>query len=130
MGTGGSKFITLDNVAAGATAHGWWNNATAEMYRLSAWPKVAPGISASAEITQISSIVHGNPSERELHFWVKNTGTTTIDIDVWGFWWDWALKPVLEDIRVALVYSTHFPDGNGEIMSYPDVYSHQTARVE
>ena len=99
MGTGGTKFITFDNVAAGATAHGWWNNATAEMYRLSAWPKVAAGISASAEITQIRSIVHGNPSERELHFWVKNTGTTTIDIDVWGFWWDWALKPVLEDIR-------------------------------
>ena len=99
MGTGGSKFITFDNVAAGATAHGWWNNAKAEMYRLSAWPKVAPGILASAEITQIRSIVHGNPSERELHFWVKNTGTTTIDIDVWGFWWDWALKPVLEDIR-------------------------------
>ena len=99
MGAGGSKFITFDNVAAGATAHGWWNNAKAEMYRLSAWPKVAAGISASAEITQIKSIVHGNPSERELHFWVKNTGTTTIDIDVWGFWWDWALKPVLEDIR-------------------------------
>ena len=99
MGTGGTKFITFDNVAAGATAHGWWNNATAEMYRLSAWPEVAAGISASAEITQIRSIVHGNPSERELHFWVKNTGTTTIDIDVWGFWWDWALKPVLEDIR-------------------------------
>lgn len=99
MTTGGSKLITLENVPAGAIAHGWWNNATAEMYRLSAWPKVVPGISASAEITQISSVVHGNPSERELHFWVKNTSTKAIDIDVWGFWWNWELKPVLEDIR-------------------------------
>jgi murein L,D-transpeptidase YcbB/YkuD len=38
--------------------------------------------------------------------------------------------PVPEDIRVALIYSTRFPDANGEIMSYPDVYSHQTARAE
>jgi len=38
--------------------------------------------------------------------------------------------PVPEDIRVALVYSTRFPDEHGEIMSYPDVYSHQTARAE
>jgi len=38
--------------------------------------------------------------------------------------------PVPEDIRVALIYSTRFPDQHGEIMSYPDVYSHQTARAE
>ena len=38
--------------------------------------------------------------------------------------------PVSEDIRVAFVYATRFPDEHGEIMSYPDVYSHQTARVE
>jgi murein L,D-transpeptidase YcbB/YkuD len=38
--------------------------------------------------------------------------------------------PVPEDIRVALVYSTRFPDERGEIISYPDVYSRQTARAE
>jgi murein L,D-transpeptidase YcbB/YkuD len=38
--------------------------------------------------------------------------------------------PVPEDIRVALAYSTRFPDEHGEITSYPDVYSHQTARAE
>jgi murein L,D-transpeptidase YcbB/YkuD len=38
--------------------------------------------------------------------------------------------PVPENIRVALVYSTRFPDEHGEIISYPDVYSHQTARAE
>ncbi|MBV8186150.1 MAG: L,D-transpeptidase family protein [Alphaproteobacteria bacterium] len=36
--------------------------------------------------------------------------------------------PVSEDIPVALVYSTRFPDENGEIVSYPDVYAgRQTA---
>jgi len=35
----------------------------------------------TAEITKISGVVHGSPSERELHFDVKNTGATTIDID-------------------------------------------------
>jgi hypothetical protein len=38
--------------------------------------------------------------------------------------------PVPEDIGVALIYSTRFPDQHGEIMSYPDVYSHQRARSE
>ena len=38
--------------------------------------------------------------------------------------------PVPEDIRVVFVYSTRFPDEHGEIISYPDVYSHQTARTE
>jgi murein L,D-transpeptidase YcbB/YkuD len=37
---------------------------------------------------------------------------------------------VPEDIRVALVYSTRFPDEHGEIISYPDIYSHQTARAQ
>ena len=31
--------------------------------------------------------------------------------------------PVPEDIQVALVYSTRFPDENGEIMSHADVYA-------
>jgi CubicO group peptidase (beta-lactamase class C family) len=96
---GGFKVLTLTNVQPGATAHGWWNNANSEVYRLNAWPKVSPGVSASAEITKVQSIVHGNPSERELHFYVKNTGASAVDIDVWGFRWDWSLKVVLEGIR-------------------------------
>jgi hypothetical protein len=35
----------------------------------------------------------------------------------------------LRDIRVALVYSTRFPDEHGEIVSNLDVYSHQTAQA-
>lgn len=65
-----------------------WNNANAEVYSLQAWPEVAPGVNASAEITKTSYVVHGYPSERELHYWVKNTGTTQVDIAVWVFWSD------------------------------------------
>lgn len=93
------KVLTFTNIQPGATAHAWWNNANGEVYRLNAWPKVTPGVAASAEITKISSRVHGNPSERELHFDVKNTGTTTIDIDVWAFQWDWTLLAMLEAVR-------------------------------
>ncbi|MEA2900309.1 MAG: hypothetical protein QOH36_196 [Actinomycetota bacterium] len=67
-----------------------WNNANAEVYSLQAWPEVAPGVNASAEITKTSYVVHGYPSERELHYWVKNTGTTQVDIAVWVFWWPYA----------------------------------------
>jgi CubicO group peptidase (beta-lactamase class C family) len=91
--------MTFKNVAPTATAHGWWNNANAEVYRVNAWPKVAPGTAASAEITKITSVVHGTPSERELHFYVQNTGTTTIDIDVWAFWWNWTLGSTLAAVR-------------------------------
>lgn len=96
---GGLKLTTLTGVGPGATAHGWWNNANAEVYRLNAWPKVAPGVSASAEIVNVRSTVHDDPSERELHFYVKNTGTTVIDIDVWAFRWNWTLEPMLESVR-------------------------------
>src|SRR5262249_28283523 len=95
----GSKILTFTNVLPGATAHGWRNNANAEVYRLHAWPRVAPGVAASAEITKISGLVHGSPSERELHFDVMNTGATTIDIDVWGLGWDWSLRDMLDAVR-------------------------------
>ena len=39
--------------------------------------------------------------------------------------------PVPEDIQVALVYYTRFPDEHGDIASYPDIYAHrQTAKEE
>lgn len=64
MALQGFKILTFTDIQPGATAHGWWNNANSEVYRLNAWPKVAPGVAASAEITKISSVVHGSPSER------------------------------------------------------------------
>ena len=96
---GATKLLTFTGVGPNATAHGWWNNANAEVYRLNAWPKVGAGVTASAEITKVSEVVHGSPSERELHFYVKNTGATTIDIDVWAFWWNWTFDETLEDVR-------------------------------
>ena len=66
-GEGATKLITFTGVKPGATASAWWNNANAEVYRLNAWPKVAPGRRhASAEITQVRSVVHGTPSEKEV----------------------------------------------------------------
>jgi hypothetical protein len=86
--SGGLKLTTLKKVAPGATIFRKWNNANAEVYSLHAWPVVAAGVDSSAEITRTSFVVHGNPQERELHYWVKNTGATQIDIDVWAFWWN------------------------------------------
>src|SRR5215207_2132338 len=99
MALQGIKIATFTNIQPGATASGWWNNAKSEVYRLNAWPTVAPGVVASAEITKVSGLVHGTPSERELHFDVKNTGATTIDIDVWGLGWDWSLQDMLDAVR-------------------------------
>ncbi len=86
--SGGQKLTTLTGLAPGATVHRHWNNATAEVYSLQAWPVVAAGVAASAEITKMSFQVHGNPSERELHYWVKNTGSTAADVEIWAFWWN------------------------------------------
>src|SRR6266508_1055097 len=97
--SGGQKLVTLSQVAPGATVGSKWNNATAEVYSLHAWPVVSAGVDASAEITKTSFVVHGSPSERELHFDVKNTGATTIDIDVWGLGWDWSLRDMLDAVR-------------------------------
>jgi hypothetical protein len=86
--SGGLKLETLKQVGPGATVHSKWNNANAEVYSLQAWPVVPAGVDSSAEIARTSFVVHGNPSERELHYWVKNTGTSQVDIDVWAFWWN------------------------------------------
>jgi hypothetical protein len=86
--SGGLKLGTLKQVAPGTTQFGKWNNANAEVYSLQAWPVSPTGIDSSAEIIRTSFVVQGNPSTRELHFWVKNTGTTQVDIDVWAFWWN------------------------------------------
>ena len=98
MALQGIKIHTFTNVQPGATANNWWNNANSEVYRLNAWPKVAPGVTASAEIVTTTGKVHGNPSERELHFGVKNTGATAIDIDVWALSWNWSLQDMLDAV--------------------------------
>lgn len=86
--SGGVKITTLKKIAPGASKAAHWNNANAESYSLNAWPQVSAGVTGSAEITKVAYKVHGSPSERELHFTVKNTGKTTIDVDVWAFWFN------------------------------------------
>jgi hypothetical protein len=86
--SGGQKIGTITQLSPGTSINKLWNNANAESYSLTAWPVVVPGASASAEITKITHVVHGNPSERELHYTLKNTGSTTINVDVWAFWWN------------------------------------------
>jgi hypothetical protein len=86
--SGGLKLTTIDALAPGSTKSKTWNNANAEVYSLQAWPVVAAGVGASAEIINVRYVVHNNPQERELHYTVKNTGTTTADIAVWAFWWN------------------------------------------
>lgn len=86
--SGGVKLATLKGVAPGAMASGKWNNANAEIYSLNAWPVVVPGKKGSAKVTDVTFLQHGNPQERELHFAVKNTGASTIDIEVWATWWN------------------------------------------
>lgn len=92
------KLTTFDAVGPGETRHGKWNNAWSEIYHLNAWPRVADGGSASVEIADVTSLVHDNPSERELHFYVKNVGETTADIDVWAAYWNWTPETTLEAV--------------------------------
>lgn len=86
--SGGVKLTTLSGVDPGESKSMIWNNATYEVYSLQVWPVVAPGVQASAEVTKVSYVVHGKPQERELHYTVKNTGSTKVDIAVWAFRWN------------------------------------------
>ncbi len=99
MAEGATKLITFTKVQPGATAGAAWNNAFGDVYHLNAWPKVAPGVTGSAELVQVKTVIKADPVEKELHFTVKNTGSTVIDIDVWAFWWAWPIGAALEAIR-------------------------------
>lgn len=107
------KLITFDAVVPGETRHGRWNNAWSEIYHLNAWPRVADGVSASVEIADVTSLVHENPSERELHFYVKNVGETTADIDVWAASWNWTPQTTLE----AIIDERNVPAVGGAIVT-------------
>jgi hypothetical protein len=89
--SGGQKIKTFTQVAPGATASAHWNNASAEVYSLSAWPIVSAGGIGQVEVTKVTYKAikeHDKPTARELHFSVKNTGLFSVNIDVWAFWWN------------------------------------------
>jgi hypothetical protein len=73
----------ITSIAPGATHHLWWNNAPAErvwafsvdaMVPLTIPP--SPGASARLQITSVEyrENYNGSSFEKEIHFWVKNTG--------------------------------------------------------
>lgn len=81
----------ITSIAPGATHHMWWNNAPAErvwavsvdaMVSLSIPP--SPGTTAKLEVTSVEyrEIYNGSSFEKEIHFWIKNTGTVTANYAV------------------------------------------------
>jgi hypothetical protein len=80
----------LTGISPGATHHWWWNNAPGErVWSISVDAMLPlrmayPGAAAKVEVTRIESRenYHGGGSsgfEREVHWWVKNTGTLQAD---------------------------------------------------
>ena len=80
------RMTTLTQVQPNQVVHRWWNNANAETYILNAWPVTAPDGVAAVQIVKQEFRRIAGTGERELHFWVKNTGTITTDIEVWAHW--------------------------------------------
>jgi len=77
----------VTGIAPGLTHHWWWNNAADErVWSLSVDASIPlmtafPGAVAKVEITRVEyrENYHGGGSsgfEREIHWWIKNTGTT------------------------------------------------------
>jgi hypothetical protein len=94
-----SRFLVAEgtNLEAGQSIHFWWNNATpiTGVFALSVWPFVSfqnnPDIDkkpAHAQIINISqkfvsAIAYEQKEEMEIHFDVRNIGTTRIDYRVY-----------------------------------------------
>jgi len=79
-----TKFSTITNVSTGSTREVWWNNSSAStVYNFNAVPITLTGSTGCAEITRTWRTVAGNPQEHEVHAYVKNCGTSTINIDIY-----------------------------------------------
>jgi hypothetical protein len=75
----------INSISPGVTHHMWWNNAPAErVWALSVDAMVplnippSPGASARVQITNVEyreNYNGGSSFEKEIHFWIKNTGT-------------------------------------------------------
>jgi hypothetical protein len=89
------SFVHVGNItslAPGVTTHWWWNNAAAQkvwafsvdaMVPLNIPPQV--GATAMFQVTAVEyrEIYSGGTSlEKEIHFWIKNTGTITANFAV------------------------------------------------
>ncbi len=82
----------ITSLAPGATTHWHWNNAPAQkVWAISVDAMVpinippAVGSSAMLQVTAIEyreNYSGGNNFEKEIHFWIKNTGTITANFAV------------------------------------------------
>lgn len=87
MSSNAVKLTRIEDLAPGTTVNRHWNNAIADVYRLSALPVVPAGTQGKASISDVGFVVHGDTFERELHYAVSNKGSTSIDVDVWAHFW-------------------------------------------
>jgi hypothetical protein len=78
----------IKSISPGVTQHYWWNNAADQ--RVWAFSVdaivpssvVIPGSTACVEITRVEyREIHngGGDREKEIHYWIKNTGTVKAD---------------------------------------------------
>ncbi len=73
---------TVTSISPGVTHHWWWNNAPDErVWSFSVDSRIPlkfafPNSSARVEVTRVEyrQNYEGGKFEREIHFWVKNTG--------------------------------------------------------
>ena len=75
----------ITSISPGVTLHWWWNNATVRTrldvqrgHHGPAEPTAIPGTSARLQVTSVEyreSYKGGSSLEKEVHFWMKNTGT-------------------------------------------------------
>lgn len=82
----------VTSIAPSATLHWWWNNAPAErVYTFSVdamvplSPPPVPGASARIQVTPVEyreNYGGGQSFEKEVHFWIKNTGSITANFAV------------------------------------------------
>ena len=78
----------ITSIGPGATLHWWWNNAPSERV----WTVSADAIvpfpfipsTAKVEITRVEyrETYDGSKFEKEIHFWIKNTGSVTANFAV------------------------------------------------
>ena len=78
----------ITSISPGATLHWWWNNAPSErVWAFSVDAMVpAPFIPSTAKVeisrVEYREVYDGATFEKEIHFWIKNTGSVTASFAV------------------------------------------------
>jgi hypothetical protein len=78
-----TKMVSGFQFKPGAKAHWAWYNAHSDtVYSFSVQPYVLTGSDGKAEVTKVNYYIQGNPQARQVHIEVTNTGSTTINYDL------------------------------------------------